>query len=126
MARSPKKSVPFKVYGPLAQVGNGVYNVETLVATRSILLDDASCQILNLWTSPWPVKLPVAETAMGFRFEIFNATTGTSRSALVKETGAVESSLIATLLPGENVTMVCNGTAWAHLGIRSGSVGTTS
>lgn len=122
MARVPKKKVPFKVYGPLALLNDGVYNAEVLATTKSLDIGSAQYQILDPGATDAPVLLPSASNAKGLWFEIQNTTTGTSVDLLIREVDAATD--VATLNPREKTKLICDGTSWLHLGIVAVTTGT--
>ena len=115
MARSDKSRVPFKVYGPLALVANGVYNVETLAAGKTLVIGDAHYQKLDPGGAGRTVVLPAESVSKGMWYWITNAAD--AAEALTVNNDAA--GAIVSIAQNERALVVCNGTTWIHMGIET-------
>lgn len=102
-----------QVFDGKKQFQNEAQNTETLAANKTLIGKDSRHQRLDPGGSARDVTLPAEATSKGLVFEILN-TADAAENLVVKDDGA---STIVTISQNEKATVVCDGTAWVHMGI---------
>ena len=89
------------------------YNSEVLAAGKTLTKGDAPHQRFDPDGSTRIIVLPAEAGNAGGWFEILNWAGGAETLTINDDGG----STIASLTQNESVKVVCNGTAWLHMGI---------
>lgn len=97
--------------------GTARYPGSAITATGNLTLTLGYTNMLRIdpGGSARDVTLPAEAGAEGAWFEILNTADG-AENLVVKNDGG---STIVTISQNEKATVVCNGTAWVHMGIVS-------
>lgn len=90
-------------------------NVETLAGAKTLTVADAIFQRLDPDGSNRDVNLPAEASSTGKTYRIVNDANG-AEDLVVKDDGA---STIVTISQNEAAWVVCDGTAWFHMGIET-------
>ena len=93
----------------------GSFNTEVLAANKTLALTDVTYQRLDPGGSARDVTLTAEASSVGRVFHILN-TADAAENLVVKDDGA---ATIVTISQNEAAVLVCDGTAWTHMGIQT-------
>jgi hypothetical protein len=94
---------------------SGGHNVETLSDDKVLTSGDARMQKLDPGGADRDVDLPAEAISDGIAYHITNAADA-DEDLVVKDDGG---STIVTIPQNRAAWVVCNGTAWVHMGIQT-------
>ena len=94
------------------------YNSETLAAAKTLTTSDAKYQKLDPGGANRDITLPAEADSKGLDFVIQNAADG-AENLVIKDDAA---STVVTLNQNEAAIVVCNGTAWIHMGVYTSAI----
>ena len=107
--------VPFKIYRHVQLQHADCYQTEVLAANRTLTLADAQFLRLDPGGAARDVSLPAENESKGAWFEILNLADAAENLVVKNDAG----DTIVTVSQNEKVLVVCNGTAWVHMGIQT-------
>jgi hypothetical protein len=100
------------IEGRILEGHTSAYTAASASATRTLTITSSRYQKLTE-TAAFDLVLPAESLSAGLDFVITNSGVGTHDIAVKDDAG----NTIAALSNSEQVTVVCNGTAWIGMGI---------